>query len=93
MIIYDLGPALSHNSMTVRQLAVLLYLFPQKEKLSLRKVAHEIGIPKPGTCRAYDGLCRMGLIKRERSRNDMRDVYAILTEAGHKLAKQLTGKK
>jgi DNA-binding MarR family transcriptional regulator len=92
MNLSDLKPALSFSNMSVRQLGVFLYLSDQQTKLPLRVVASGVGIPKPGTSRAYDALCRFGLIKRERSDEDHRDVYAIITDKGTKLVKQLRTK-
>lgn len=85
MKLSELRICLPYTYMTVRQLAVLFYLKTDKGQKDsrLRVIADNLSIQRPSMTRAFDGLCRMKLIKRVRGDDDARDVYAVLTPKGN----------
>lgn len=86
MNLSQLKLALRYENMTVRQLAVLLAL--GKQKILMRNLSLELQSSKASMTRSCDRLCELGLVKRERSDDDRRDVFAYLTEKGHDFVKR-----
>lgn len=87
MTLSELKTALRYPNMTVRMLAVVFALADGKVKS--RDIAISLGVPRPSICRAMDGLCDSGLMKRVRSEEDARDVFGVLTEKGKSMLKLL----
>lgn len=69
---------------TVRHLAALMVLGEHIKPIQHRRLAAEIGIPKPSLTRIMIGLKRAGLAKGERS-GDQRDMWFTITPAGSDL--------
>jgi DNA-binding MarR family transcriptional regulator len=87
-MIAELKALFQFSHMTVRQLAVLLALHREGRSIRLVEVGRILGIEPPVLSRAYDSLEEYGLIERRRGDDDRRQMYAVVTEEGRKLAKR-----
>jgi DNA-binding MarR family transcriptional regulator len=74
---------------TVRQLAVLMLVFRKGGDMRFQEIADELSMNRASVCRTFDALGILGLMTRERSRNDRRHIFPVLTADGLKLAKRL----
>jgi DNA-binding MarR family transcriptional regulator len=74
---------------TVRQLAMLLLIFRKGGDMRFQEIGSELSMNRASVCRTFDALGILGLMNRERNRNDRRHVVAVLTADGLKLAKRL----
>ncbi len=90
MKLAELAPCLEYPHMSVRHLAILL-LLAQEEKIKLRDVSLALNVPRPSVSRAWSGLFAMKLMHRERSEEDARDVFGVLTEKGREFAQRIGG--
>jgi DNA-binding MarR family transcriptional regulator len=84
MNIEEIKTVISFGNLTIRQLGVLFVVAGSKN-LSVRRIAEVLRVPKPSVSRSFDGLEAFKLVKRERSEEDARDVYALLTKRGSEL--------
>lgn len=88
MKLEELKIALKYPRLNIRQLFVLFML--SKDKILTRDIAHEMQIPKASVSRAFDSLCNMKLIKRERDETDGHKVYGVITDAGKKFVREIS---
>jgi DNA-binding MarR family transcriptional regulator len=80
------------TDLTARQLAVFLkvYLEPSIEH-TVRGLAEQLNIAKPGVTRALNRLAEFNFIEREKDMNDRRSVIVRRTTAGSAYLRTLTG--
>lgn len=76
-IVLQKGPDL-----TTRQLSVLLTIYLEPKKHTVRGLATAIGVSKPVITRCVDALSIMGFVKRVRDENDRRNVFIQRTVKG-----------
>ena len=86
----NLTPCLAHSWFSVRQLAIVLWLF-ENDATKSRDIAKALNVPKPSVSRAIDGLCIMGLTERKRGKEDARDSWVKLTAKGREFARKIMG--
>jgi DNA-binding MarR family transcriptional regulator len=77
---------------TARQ-TTLLWLVKRSPGLSLAELAAEEGISPPAMSGHVDRLERVGLLERERSRDDRRRVGLRLTEEGERLMRRVRARR
>jgi DNA-binding MarR family transcriptional regulator len=65
-----------------RQMAVLLTVYLETGPHSVKSLSENLGISKPAICRGLDVLEQMGLIKRQRDKEDKRNVLIQRTVKG-----------
>lgn len=65
--------------LSCRQLAVLFAVNEAHGSATIRGLSETLSLSKPVVCRALDGLGRLGLIYRRRSKFDKRDRIASIT--------------
>lgn len=70
------------HSMTVRALAIMLYLGGLRSPVLSRDMAHAIDLPKPTVSRLTSHLAKLGLIEKTRGDKDKRDCWLVATEQG-----------
>lgn len=70
------------RDLSQRQLAMLL-LITTSQKQTVRGLAVALTCGKPAITRNANSLQKLGLIKREKVKNDGRDVRLVPTDAGH----------
>lgn len=58
-----------------RQMAIILHVYIGEGPHSVKSLHEELGISKPAICRALDVLEQNKLIKRQRDKEDKRNVY------------------
>lgn len=68
--------------LSTRQMAILLHSYISENLHSVKTIHEELGISKPAICRALDVLEQNKLIKRQRDKNDKRNVYIQRTVKG-----------
>jgi MarR family len=54
--------------------------------VSIRQIAKACRISRPAASRNLDTLCILGWMRRKRGEADRRDVFAILTDEGRRMA-------
>ncbi len=65
-----------------RQMAILLTVYLETGPHSVKSLSENLGISKPAICRGLDVLEQMGLIKRQRDKEDKRNVLIQRTVKG-----------
>ncbi len=70
------------RTMTVRQLLGLMHLANATRPLKLHQVATALGLQKPAVTRLATELARLGLITRQRPKDDLRQCFLTITDAG-----------
>ena len=58
-----------------RQMAIILHVYIGEGPHSVKSIHDELGISKPAICRALDVLEQSKLVKRQRDKEDKRNVY------------------
>lgn len=76
-IVLGKGPDL-----TTRQLSVLLTVYLETKKHTVRELAGTIDVSKPVITRCVDTLSMLGLVKRVRDEKDRRNVFIQRTVKG-----------
>jgi DNA-binding MarR family transcriptional regulator len=76
-IVLKKGPDL-----TTRQLCMLLMIYLEPKKHTVRGLAAAIGVSKPVITRCVDSLSILGLVKRVRDEKDRRNVFIQRTVKG-----------
>lgn len=65
-----------------RQMAIILHVYISESLHSVKSIYEELDISKPAICRALDVLEQHKLIKRQRDKDDKRNVYIHRTTKG-----------
>lgn len=68
--------------LTARQQALLLTVYLTSQPHTVRGLSETLGIAKPAVCRALDTLTRLGLVKRKKDTEDLRNVLVQRTVQG-----------
>lgn len=68
--------------LSARQTAVLLNVYLMPPPHSIKSLAEDLMISKPAVCRAIDALEKSKLVKRQRDRQDRRNVLIQRTVKG-----------
>ncbi len=68
--------------LSARQLALMLLVYNQPGRHTVKSLAIDLNISKPAVTRALDSLGRYGLVKRLRDENDRRNVLVGRTPRG-----------
>ncbi len=76
-IVLQKGPDL-----TTRQLSVLLMIYLEQKKHTVRGLAAALNVSKPVITRCIDSLSILGLVKRVRDEEDRRNVFIQRTVKG-----------
>ena len=74
--------------MSIRMLAVLACA-AERPGLSVKHVAARLGVPKPCVSRSLDALVAAGLVERNSSPDDRRQIQVIPTESGNALLRRI----
>ncbi len=62
-----------------------LYAFRDRDRLSMKELAYNIGVKLPNMTMMIDGLLQEGIVERDRDEHDRRKVIVWLTPKGKKL--------
>lgn len=76
-VVLNKGPDLS-----TRQLSVLLIIYLESKKHTVRSLATSINVSKPVITRCIDSLSILGFVKRVRDETDKRSVFIYRTVKG-----------
>lgn len=78
--------------LTPQQHQVLLAIkgFPGREKITIKELAERMQIRHHSAVGLVDRLTTQGLLKREQSDSDRRQVYVLLTASGSAILEQLS---
>ncbi len=68
--------------LTARQFALLLQVYLMPAPHRVRGLAQELGLSKPVVTRAVDRLSALGLVRRQREKEDRRSILVVRTIKG-----------
>ena len=83
-----LGARLADYSVSAGQWPTLLHLW-EEDGLTQKELSHRIQVEEPTTARTLDRMERDGLVRRERSRRDKREINVRLTQRARELQDDL----
>lgn len=78
------------STMTVRALAIMLFLGPKRKAVLSRDVAVALNLPKPTVSRLTGHLTKVGLLEKDRAGKDKRDCWIRPTEKGRAFVASVT---
>ncbi len=70
------------SDLSQRQLGVLLTVYLNPTRQTIRSLSEQLKVSKPAICRAVDALAALDLIKRKKDEEDKRNVFLQRTIAG-----------
>lgn len=78
------------NTMTVRALAIMLYMAESRKAVLSRNLAQALRLPKPTVSRLTRHLWKIGLLEKDRNGKDKRDCWLRPTEKGRAFVASVT---
>lgn len=72
---------LTHD-LSSRQMGILLCVYLENGSHSIKSLSEQLGVSKPAVCRAIDVLERLKFVKRQRDKQDKRNVLLQRTVKG-----------
>ena len=70
------------NDLSQRQIGVLLTVYLNPTRQTIRSLSEQLKVSKPAICRAVDALTALDLLKRKKDEEDKRNVFLQRTIAG-----------
>ncbi len=68
--------------LSARQIGILLNVYLQPAPHSIKSLSEQLGVSKPAVCRAIDSLEKLKFVKRQRDKDDKRNVLIQRTVKG-----------
>lgn len=72
------------------QLLLAIKGFPNRDRATVSELAHRLQMRQHSVVGLIDRTARLGLVRRERSTEDRREVFIFVTEKGEALLNRLT---